>query len=349
MTNQELMPPEPKIIEYREYHAQLAELMQSNSTAVFDYRDPKGNKEARSHIYKLRQTKSAVDKKRKEIKAEVLERGRFIDSEAKDIIGCIESMIELHETPIKAIEAEEAERVANHQANIETLRSFQAHNTDSTSVEINDAIERLACIVVDESYQEFMAEASSVKKQAMQYLNDLFVAAKKKEEERAELERLRQEQAKREQEEREARIAAEAKAQAEAEAKRQAEEHARQLEAQKAAAKAEAERKEREAAEAIARAEREKQEAIAQAEAQAKAAAEQAERARQDEIRRQQEERARIQREAEAREANKRHVGAIRKAAKEALMTECRLTEDQAKSVVMAINSGKIPSVKINY
>lgn len=53
------------IVAYDPFRAQLAQLKEGNAKAVFNYRDPIGNKEARSHVYKLRQTKSAVDKVRK--------------------------------------------------------------------------------------------------------------------------------------------------------------------------------------------------------------------------------------------------------------------------------------------
>ena len=59
-----------EIAAFSEFRSQLATLKHDNSKAVFNYADPKGNKEARSHIYKLRQTKSAVDKVRKEQKQE---------------------------------------------------------------------------------------------------------------------------------------------------------------------------------------------------------------------------------------------------------------------------------------
>lgn len=348
MRKQEILPPEPKIVEYREYHAQLAELKKTNDTAVFDYRDPKGNKEARSHIYKLRQTKSAVDKKRKEIKAEVLERGRFIDSEAKAIIGCIESMIDLHESPIKEIEAEEAERVQKHKDAIESIKAFQYYGDDNSSEQIKKICKEFELYVVDESFEEFMAEASATYKQSQTHLISLFDKVQKREAEQAELERLRKEQEAREQAEREAKIAAEAKAQAEAEAKRQAEEHKLQLEAQQAAAKAEAELKEREAAEAIARAEREKLEAISKAEQEKRDAEAKAELARKQEIERQEAEKNRIIAEERAREANRQHVGKIRKSAKEAIMT-LGVDEETAKAIVIAINDGKVPNVKINY
>ena len=49
------------------------------------------------------------------------------------------------------------------------------------------------------------------------------------------------------------------------------------------------------------------------------------------------------------REANKRHIGAVRKAAKEALMNIDGMTEEIAKQTVLAITNGLIPAVKISY
>lgn len=48
------------------------------------------------------------------------------------------------------------------------------------------------------------------------------------------------------------------------------------------------------------------------------------------------------------REANNRHVGSIRKAAKEAVMA-IGISESDAKSIVLAISKGKIPNVSISY
>jgi hypothetical protein len=56
----------------------------------------------------------------------------------------------------------------------------------------------------------------------------------------------------------------------------------------------------------------------------------------------------RIKQEAAKREADKAHVGGVRKAAKESLM-ERGLDEATAKLVVMAIHAGLIANVTINY
>lgn len=174
-----------------------------------------------------------------------------------------------------------------------------------------------------------------------------------------EAERLRKEQEEKERLEREARIAQEAKEQAEREAKEREERIKR--EAEEAKAKAEAERleaierekqaeRDRIAAEERAKAqaeEAERQRVIAEEKAK-RNAEEAAERAKQAEIQRQQEEQERQRKEQEAREANKRHIGGIRKAAKESLMAT-GISEDQAKAIVMAIHNGQIANVKIHY
>ena len=92
---------------YSEFRAQLSKLREENASLIFDYHDPKGNKEARSHIHKLRRTKGAVESVRKEEKAASLAYGRRVDAEAKAIIGEIEDMIEVHERQIKEIEEAE--------------------------------------------------------------------------------------------------------------------------------------------------------------------------------------------------------------------------------------------------
>lgn len=131
-------------------------------------------------------------------------------------------------------------------------------------------------------------------------------------------------------------------------------------------AKEREERLERERQEAIKREEQAKRDAIAAeerrkaqeeenerqrklAEEKAKRDAEEAaERARQAEIQRQHEEQERQRKEQEQREANKRHIGAIRKAAKESLMA-LGLDEEKAKEIVLAIHNGQVANVKINY
>lgn len=83
-----------------------------------------------------------------------------------------------------------------------------------------------------------------------------------------------------------------------------------------------------------------------EAEGQAKVAAENA---RLAEVKRQESEAAQIKADADAREADKKHIGKIWKAAKEDLMQHCGLSEVDAKKVVKAIAQKLISSAEIKY
>ena len=120
----------------------------------------------------------------------------------------------------------------------------------------------------------------------------------------------------------------------EAAAKRQAEESERQRIAAEERAKIEAEQAE--------------QRRI-QAEKQAKIDAENAaEEARLAEIARQEAAAKRLADEQAKREANKKHIGAVRKAAKESIMA-LGIDEDTAKKLVLAIHNNDVANVTINY
>ena len=72
------------------------------------------------------------------------------------------------------------------------------------------------------------------------------------------------------------------------------------------------------------------------------------EQAKQEEIQRQKDEDARIAADKAKREADNKHIGATRKAAKESLMA-IGVDEEKAKEIVMAIHNGKVANVQINY
>ena len=139
------------------------------------------------------------------------------------------------------------------------------------------------------------------------------------------------------------------------EAQRKAEQEAREkriAEEAAASAKAEAEAAKQRATEAEARAKVEAEQAESrriEAEKQAKIQAEQAaENARLAEIARQEAEVKRLADEQAKREANKKNIGAIRKAAKESIMA-LGIDEETAKKLVLAIHNNEIANVSIMY
>jgi colicin import membrane protein len=326
---------------YNPFRAQLIEFKEFNSKLVFDYEDPKGNKDARSHVYKLRQSKAAVEKARKEEKAASLEYGRRVDAEAKEIIAEIEAMIEVHQKHLDEIEQREQARIDGIKSRINAFVVATEGLESLDSGAIHERLTQVKGVALDDSFAEFLAEAGQVKDMATKKLEAAHALAMKREADAAELERLRKEAAEREQKERDERLQREAaeRAKAEAEAKAQAEREAleRKAREEKEAAekrelelKLQAEKAEREKLEAEQRAEREKQEAI-------------------------EAERLRIQREAEAkaaeeakREADKKHQAKIHGEIIAALAV-CGISEDAAKAAIVAIRKGEVPHVRIIY
>ena len=157
---QELLSADPQgLAVYNEFRARVAELQREESSLVFDYASKEGEKAARSHIYKLRQTKAPVDAARRAEKAASLEYGRKVDAEGNAIIDMIDAMIERHATPLREQEQREAERVRTHRLIIDYILSIQG-NASQPSEFLAAQCASLAAVIVDESLEEFRDEAA---------------------------------------------------------------------------------------------------------------------------------------------------------------------------------------------
>jgi len=364
---------ESAVAAYEPFYAELAKLESDNAALVFNYETPKGNKEARSHVFSLRKTKGALERVRKEAKAEALRIGRAVDSEANAIESRIEAMITVHQTEIDKIEQREKDRVAALNARMAAFPGAVCNTVEEVKAEI----ERVTAIEVGPDWQEFMADATQEKAHTLEGLSLRLAELVKRDEEAAELVRLRAETIAREQADRDAAIARAAaeKAQQEAEAKAAAEKA--KVQAALDAAKVEAERKEAAAALAL-KQERERalaeQDAAARREMQLKLDAEQAdqrriaaeqraEQDRKDAIARAEkqaadavqaeQERVAAAARAEAaetakRERNRAHKAAINRAAMDSLIA-AGVPEECAKQVVTLIAQGKVENVSIAY
>lgn len=364
----EVLGKETAVAEYRPFYAQLTELEAENAKLVFNYETPTGNKEARSHVHKLRLTKGALERTRKAAKEESLRIGRAIDAEAKEIEKRLESMIGVHQLALDAIEQREKDRVAALQKRLDDLRNSCAAVTCAAG--LAELINQLEPVVIGDDWQEFRTQALETKDAVLRDLRQRHAERVEHEAREAELARLRAEAAERERKEREERIASEAaeRARAEAEAKAQAEREAAARREAEAEARAKAEREaadrrelelkleaeaaERRRVEAEQRAERERVEAERRAEEERKAAEVRAQQAAEEAVRREQ---ARVEAEQKAtaeeqarREANKAHKTRVNRAALGALV-EGGLTEEQAKLCITLIASGKVPAVAISY
>jgi hypothetical protein len=181
-----------QIAVYDEFRAQLAELRQHNGSVVFDYDDPQGNKEARSHIYKLRQTKAAVDRVRKAEKQASLDYGRMVDAQAKEIVTEIEGMIEVHQKPLDEIDQREKERQAKHEGRIAEMQELAMEsNEDVSAAALRDRLKQLETYKLGEHWEEYEIEAARVKEAGIEALKRQIERREKYEAEQAELARLR--------------------------------------------------------------------------------------------------------------------------------------------------------------
>jgi len=363
---QELIFKETNISAYDEFRSQLTALQAGNEKAVFDYRDPKGNKEARSHVYKLRQTKAAIEKVRKQEKEVYLLKGRQVDSEAKEISAVVEQMIDVHEAPLKEIEREEELRIENHKSKIAHIKSYlDPVHLDMPASMINNYIHELEELEPSGEFEEFEQEAIIAYQASRLFLIEAHEKAALREKEQAELARLRKEAADREQKEREERIAREAadsariaaEKAAEAERKRIADEQERKdREAQAAIAKAE--REKLEAENARLRQEQQAKDAAAKAEADKIAAAKKAEDDKQAAIEAERQ-RAASEAAAQAAEAERRKEDLENQTRINnemlddfmslKLIEDAGITEAQIKAVITVIAKGLVRNVKINY
>lgn len=351
--NEVFDPKRSEIAAYSPFRAQLAELKENNATLIFDYEDPKGNKDARSHVYKLRQTKASVDRVRKEEKAASLEYGRRVDSEAKEIVDQLEGMIEVHQAPLREIEEREEKRLEMIKSSIAEIQEGGQQSIEQwMNLPLEAMEDRLKEIEAEptdeETWGEFRSIAVAAIDKAKAQIGEAIAKRKQHDQDQEELQQLRElkeeqerERQERERKEREERIAKDAEERAKQEA-----EQAAQAERERV------EREAREAKEAAERRERELQEQAERAEKEAKEAAERAERAERDateKAKREAEEKARKEREeSEKREANKRHRAKINREAMDAFVVG-GLSESDAKSAVELIAKREVPHVSISY
>lgn len=301
------------LTEYNETTAALNELKNTYGTEVPDASTKEGYSRCKEIAGKLTKLRTSLESKRKDIKSPAIELGKMVDSEARRI----ESEIRAIESPFKdayrAVDEEKKKRKEAIEERMLKMVCLPSDHAQSTPVQIEVAMEELACTSIDvESFGRRVEEAHAKFQTAMSELELLHVKAIEREvenkriaEERAELDRLRRESEEREAAERRAK-----------EEKEQAERATRFAEQQ--------------AKEAEERIEREKQEAI------------EAERARVEEENRIAEEQVR------AREADRAHRRTINCEVLDAFIENGFSTED-AKKIITLVASKEIPHMVINY
>lgn len=315
-------------------------------TEVPDTTTRKGRERIASLAAKVSKSKVAIEKPGRDYLKRLKEMPKIVEEELREFVRTMDALRDEVRSPLTEWERAEAARVAEHERRISELRCVDVEGRNAA--EIASAISLIEEYEVDESWEEFEAEAHRVKAASLAALREALTKRQQYEAEQAELERLRVEAAQREQKEREERIAREAAEQAQREAEQRAQAEREAAVRREAEARAAAERRELELKLAAERAERERVEAQQRAEQAERDAEARAERAAAAERQRQADEQARQEAEARAREADIAHKTAVLTSIKEAFMS-AGVTEEQAKAIINMIRKGEVPSVSITY
>jgi len=303
-----------------------------------------GRKKTASLAAKIAKVKTRVDSIGKDLVSGWKEKAKAVDASRKSMRDQMDELKVQARQPLTEWENAENARIEKHTSALSRITELSSLTRPDTGEPLSiDDLKANRLMIEDfreDDFEEFQDQANGLISSGIDNIEAAISREQKRLEDEAELARLRaaeesrlqkerEEQEKREAEERE-KLRRE-QIQKELEAK-----HQRELEEEKR--KVEQAERDRIAAEERAKLEAEQAQ---------KREAEAAEAARQAEINRQREEQERERIETEKREANKRHVGAIRKAAKESLMAF--VDEETAKKIVIAINDGEIKNVTINY
>ncbi len=307
-----------------------------------------GRKNVASIAYKVAKTKTTLDAMGKGLTDEARKQIGMIDADRRKMRARLDTLKDEVRKPLTEWEDKEKNRVEALEKALNDLVMLADLPSNQDIGETADRIKK-ASKIYGRDWEEFQHRADAEHDSTIKKLEAALKEAKKRADEKAELEKLRREKEARELKEREELIAREAAAKAQKEAEEKAARQAAEAEKRAKAERDEIERKARIAREAAAKKATEDQAKIDAAEAARKDAECKAKQAAQDERGRIEAEKKAEQEQAKEREANKKHRAKINNLAFNAISFLGRISESNAKVIVEAIAKGEIPNVKILY
>jgi len=122
-----------------------------------------GFEDCKKQHREIRKVYTALENKRKELKAPLVDQAKLLDSEAKAIVGRLDVISIPFKDAIDNRKEElatiEAKRVADLNAEIEGMKAFVSEAIGKTSTQIAEIIEAVDLIEVDEHFEEFQSDA----------------------------------------------------------------------------------------------------------------------------------------------------------------------------------------------
>lgn len=183
-----------QIAEYKPTAVALKKLADTYGGLVFEVTTTKGLNEAKAARKEVRGYRTALENKRKAIKAPALQRCRDIDDEAKTITAALRRLEDPIDEQIKAEEQRkerekeeaeriERERVAKIRADIDFIKLSPGNLIGQPAATLQTAADDLRMQPIGEDrFAEFTQEALAAKQQAMQQMGSMIDAAKAQEE-----------------------------------------------------------------------------------------------------------------------------------------------------------------------
>ncbi len=326
---------------------------------VPDLATRKGRERIASLAAKVSKSKTAVEKPGRDYLKRLKEMPKVVEAELREFVTKMDALRDATRQPLTQWEEAEQARKDKHVDGIQAIKDLAFFEQPPTAGHVAQIIADLELVTLDDSWEEFLAEAAQVKDQVLAKLRILHADRSKYESEQAELARLRREADERAEKDRirlaqeaaveqeRQRVAQEQQAERDAAAKReqdlkdQAAAQEREAENQRLQLQLQAEQAERQRVEAEQLAEQQRIDAE-------RRQTEAVEQARLGEIARQEAAAAEIVRQQDARAADTAHKASINRAALEAFIAG-GMPEACAKQAVTLIAQRKIPSVSISY
>jgi len=193
------------LVQYGKTEAVLATLRTKYEGVLFDLTTTAGDKAARAGRLELVTLRTSLEKKRKEFKAPALEFGAKIDAEAKRITAEIEALEKPIDAQINADEKRraeekaerdrvEAERVATHQAGLDSIRGLVAKAEGIESTRIANGMKMVEAMEIDPAaWEEFADQALAAKAEVLAAMRAMFDRTLAHEQELAKIEAQREE------------------------------------------------------------------------------------------------------------------------------------------------------------
>jgi len=186
MTEQTLVEPKTEeLAVFSPVEATIAEAKAENEKMVFDYETPQGEKEARSHIAKLRKVKTKISDVHKEAKAESRAFGLRLDAKKNELTGEVDGMIAVHKEPLDKIAAEKQAVIDAEKRKAEEEEAQRVAEIEAREAAVRE--KERAIIEAEEKIAREKAEVE-LKEKMRKIAEDAAIGARERAEEKAKAE-----------------------------------------------------------------------------------------------------------------------------------------------------------------